>query len=96
MNSFSTSVEFGARAGVGRGGENGDHGGAGELPAEDDGVLLFTLLSPSAMNHVQLVLLDAADFSEVAKIAFRANGTVTEGFHGVFVPDDTDNCFLGY
>ena len=56
-------------------------------PAEDDGMLLFTLLSPSAMNQVQLILLDAADFSEVAKIAFRASGTVTEGFHGVFVPD---------
>ena len=48
------------------------------------------------MPFPQLVLLDATDFSEVAKIAFRANGTVTEGFHGVFVPDDTDDCFLGY
>ena len=46
------------------------------------------------MNQVQLVLLDAADFSEVAKIAFRASGTVTEGFHGVFVPDSED--FMGY
>ena len=57
-------------------------------------MLLFTLLSPSAMNHVQLVVLDAADFSEVAKIAFRANGTVTEGFHGIFVPDSEE--FVGY
>ena len=61
MRFISYSVEFGARAEVGcGGGENGGghlHGG-GE-PAEDDGVLLFTLLSPSAMNHVQLVLLDA-------------------------------------
>ena len=86
---LSGLVEFGARAGSGCG-ENGDHG----EPAEDDGVLVFTLLSPSAMNHVQLVLLDAADFSEVAKIAFRANGTVTEGFHGIFVPDSEE--FVGY
>ena len=55
---------------------------------EDDGVLLFTLLSAAALNTVQLVILSASNLEEVARITFRANGTVAEGFHGVFVRDD--------
>ncbi len=70
-----------------------DH--AVDASREDDGILLFTLLSPAALTTVQIVLLDAADMdTEVARIAFRASGTVTEGFHGVFVPDGKP--FLGY
>ena len=56
--------------------------------SEDEGLLVFTLLSPAALNNVQLVLLDAADLSEVARVTYRATGTVTEGFHGIFVMDD--------
>ena len=55
---------------------------------EDDGLLVFTLLSPAALNNVQLVLLDASDLREVATVTYRATGTVTEGFHGLFVMDD--------
>lgn len=58
---------------------------------EDDGVLLFTLLSASALCTVQLVILDASDFTEVARISFRANGTVPEGFHGIFVQDSDEH-----
>ncbi len=55
---------------------------------EDDGVILFTLLGAASLHIVQLVILNAADLSEVARVSFHANGTVTEGFHGIFVADD--------
>lgn len=61
---------------------------------EEDGVVIFTLLSPSALNFVQVVVLEARSFEELARITFRAKGTVTEGFHGVFVPEATG--FQGY
>ena len=64
-----------------------------ESEEEDDGVLIFTLLSPSSLTLVQLVVLDAKDMSEMARVAFRASGTVTEGFHGVFVKDDDPEKF---
>ena len=57
---------------------------------EDDGVLIFTLLSAAALNNVQLIVLDASNLEELARVSFRANGTVTEGFHGVFVREDQD------
>ena len=34
----------------------------------------------------QVVILDAESFSEIGRIKFYAEGTVTEGFHGIFVP----------
>lgn len=57
---------------------------------EDDGVLIFTLLSAGALSQVQLVVLDAASFEELARISFRAEGTVTEGFHGIFVREEEE------
>jgi len=36
--------------------------------------------------YLQVVILDAETFSETARIRFFAEGTVTEGFHGIFVP----------
>jgi carotenoid cleavage dioxygenase-like enzyme len=71
-----------------------DNSDSSDPSDEDDGILLFTLLSPATLTSVHLVLLDAKSFEEVARIAFRAQGTVTEGFHGVFVPDGGD--FVGY
>jgi hypothetical protein len=35
-----------------------------------------------------VVILDAETFSEVGRIKFYAEGTVTEGFHGIFVPEN--------
>jgi len=54
---------------------------------EEDGLLLCTLLSAASLQLVHLVVLDAADLSEVARISFHANGSVTQTFHGVFLLD---------
>jgi len=35
-----------------------------------------------------LVILDAVRFTEIGRIRFLAEGTVAEGFHGVFVFHD--------
>ena len=61
-----------------------------EREEEDDGALIFTLLSPGALSQVHLVVLDAASFDEIARISFRAEGTVTEGFHGIFVREEEE------
>lgn len=43
---------------------------------------------------LQVVVLDARTFEERARVTYRAEGTVTEGFHGVFVQDGQG--FLGH
>ena len=57
---------------------------------EDDGVLVLTMLTPAALNSVQLVVLDAVSMEEVGRVAFRGHGTVTQGFHGIFVREDEE------
>ena len=39
---------------------------------------------------MQVAVVDAETFSEVARIQFRAEGAVTQGFHGIFVPESSD------
>ena len=56
-----------------------------ERDAEDDGVLVFTLLSAASLQLVHLVVLDAHDLAEVARVTYHATGTVTQSLHGVFL-----------
>ena len=54
---------------------------------EEDGVLCITLLGITSQSNVTLVILDARDLSEVAKIKFATEGSVAQAMHGLFIPD---------
>ena len=59
-------------------------------PREDDGVLVLTLLSAASLCLVQLVVLDATDMAEVARVTYHASGTVTQSLHGVFAREPAE------
>jgi carotenoid cleavage dioxygenase-like enzyme len=50
---------------------------------EDDGVLLTTLFHDDPTD-VSLIIINASDMTEVCEISFKAEGTVTSTFHGIF------------
>ncbi|XP_042872326.1 beta,beta-carotene 15,15'-dioxygenase-like [Penaeus japonicus] len=52
---------------------------------EDDGVVLTLLLHKTNPRTVALLVLDAKDFNQIAKVEFETQGTVTPTFHGQFV-----------
>ncbi|XP_042872324.1 beta,beta-carotene 15,15'-dioxygenase-like [Penaeus japonicus] len=52
---------------------------------EDDGVVLTLLLHKTNPHTVALLVLDAKDFNQIAKVEFETQGTVTPTFHGQFV-----------
>nr|QNU40510.1 EcBCO-like2 [Palaemon carinicauda] len=52
---------------------------------EDDGVLLTTLLSKLDPLYVALLVLDAKDMKEKARVEFKTKGKVTSAFHGQYV-----------
>ncbi|XP_066944719.1 beta,beta-carotene 15,15'-dioxygenase-like [Macrobrachium rosenbergii] len=58
---------------------------APDATEEDDGVVLSTLLSKSDPLYVALLVLDAKDMKEMARVEFRARGKVTSTFHGQYV-----------
>ena len=53
---------------------------------EDDGVVITPLLSLSKINLVELLVLDAKSFKEVARVRYSALGPVTPTLHGLFDP----------
>ncbi len=55
-----------------------------EAEAEDDGVLLVTLLNATSQCNVSLVILDARDLREVARLRFETEGSVSQAMHGLF------------
>ncbi len=46
------------------------------------------MLSAASLQLVQLVVLDASDLAEVARVTYHASGTVTQTFHGIFVREE--------
>lgn len=54
--------------------------------AEDDGVILTPVLHLETMEMVQLLILEAKGFTEMAKVTFKAKGPVTPTLHGIFDP----------
>nr|QNU40515.1 EcBCO-like7 [Palaemon carinicauda] len=52
---------------------------------EDSGVILTLLLHKEELNHTVLLILNAQDFSEMARVHFTINGPATPTFHGQFI-----------
>lgn len=51
---------------------------------EDDGVVLSLLTKKNEPDYAGLLILDAKDLGEVARIDFRTKGSVTPTLHGLF------------
>ncbi|XP_072011916.1 carotenoid-cleaving dioxygenase, mitochondrial-like [Engystomops pustulosus] len=51
---------------------------------EDDGVILSAVLTPDQNKNIFLLILDAKDFTEIARA--EAPVQIPYGFHGIFVP----------
>lgn len=49
---------------------------------EDDGIVLSALLNTKDENRVTLLMLNGTDMSEVARVRFQTESTVTGTFHG--------------
>lgn len=54
---------------------------------EDDGVILSAVLTPHQDKNIFLLILDAKDFTEIARA--EAPVQIPYGFHGIFVPQRT-------
>ena len=54
---------------------------------EDDGVLCVTLLSAYSQSNVTLLILDAKNLNEVARIKYTTEGSVAQSMHGIFLPN---------
>merc|ERR1712002_609148 len=61
---------------------------------EDSGVVLTILLHKEEEKHLNLLVLDARDLSEIARAHFDIPGTATPTFHGQFV--NFNDMFHGY
>ncbi|XP_050733684.1 beta,beta-carotene 15,15'-dioxygenase-like isoform X1 [Eriocheir sinensis] len=57
---------------------------------EDDGVVLSTLLKINDLRYVALLVLDARNMKQLARVEFTAEGDVTFPFHGQFVDPRQD------
>jgi torulene dioxygenase len=51
-------------------------------PAEDDGVILVTLLHENEPQKTTLLILNAKDMKELAQVEFKTEGTTPITFHG--------------
>jgi carotenoid cleavage dioxygenase-like enzyme len=56
-------------------------------PEEDDGVILSGLLHEENPNSVTLLILNAKDMKELAKVKFDTVGPVSSTFHGMWAHD---------
>ncbi|CAL4122786.1 unnamed protein product [Meganyctiphanes norvegica] len=54
---------------------------------EDDGVVLASLLHADHEKQVQLLILDAKTFTQLALVTFQTMGVVTKDLHGLFARD---------
>nr|XP_053644353.1 carotenoid isomerooxygenase-like [Cherax quadricarinatus] len=54
--------------------------------AEDDGVVLVTLLHGAHKNKVTLLVLNARDMSEAARVTFTTPSDVPRSLHGIYIP----------
>ena len=54
---------------------------------EDDGVLCVTLLGAYSQSNVTLLILDAKNLNEVARIKYMTEGSVAQSMHGIFLPN---------
>ncbi|XP_044138230.1 beta,beta-carotene 9',10'-oxygenase isoform X2 [Bufo gargarizans] len=54
---------------------------------EDDGVILSAVITPDQNKNIFLLILDAKDFTELARAEVPVQ--IPYGFHGVFVPQRT-------
>lgn len=57
---------------------------APDASREDDGVVLSTLVDKNNPRSVALLVLNPTTWTEIARVDFVANGTVTSTFHGLF------------
>ena len=55
--------------------------------AEDEGILCVNLLSATSHSNGTLLILDAKNLTEVARIKFSTEGAIAQAMHGLFVPD---------
>ena len=56
--------------------------------SEDEGVLCINLLSATSQHNAFLLILDAKNLTELARIKFSTEGSVAQAMHGIFVPND--------
>ncbi|XP_045113371.1 beta,beta-carotene 15,15'-dioxygenase-like [Portunus trituberculatus] len=57
---------------------------APDATREEEGVVLTTLLDKNNPTFVALLVLDPTSWKEVARVEFKAQGKVTQTFHGQF------------
>ncbi|XP_063588330.1 beta,beta-carotene 15,15'-dioxygenase-like isoform X2 [Penaeus indicus] len=55
--------------------------------AEDDGVLLLTALHSDDRKKTTLMVLDATEMKEMARVEFMTPSDVTKALHGLFIPE---------
>ncbi|KAF2354965.1 Carotenoid oxygenase [Trinorchestia longiramus] len=55
---------------------------------EDEGVLLNVLINKTKPKELALLVLDARNMQEMARVHFTAHGTVASTFHGQFIDAD--------
>ncbi|CAG7823488.1 unnamed protein product, partial [Allacma fusca] len=53
-----------------------------ESREEDDGVILSVLLDRKVKRKTALLILDAKNLAEIARVNFNTTGTFTKTFHG--------------
>ena len=51
---------------------------------EDDGVVLSLLTKKLDLNYAGLLILDAKNMAQLARVDFKTRGTVTPTVHGLF------------
>ena len=61
------------------------------LPVEDDGVLLSLVINLHDETNGFLLVLNACNFTPLAKASFSTTHVIPPGFHGIFLPDQLDN-----
>ena len=58
--------------------------------AEDNGVLIMSLLRSDHENEVSLVVLDARTMEELGRVKFDTNGPVPKCLHGLWMNESPD------
>jgi len=54
---------------------------------EDEGILCINLLNNKTTSCSILLILDAKNLQELARIQFTTEGTIAQAMHGIFIPD---------
>ncbi|KAG1686683.1 Beta,beta-carotene 9',10'-oxygenase [Nymphon striatum] len=58
-----------------------------DAETEDHGVILSSVLSLDTMNFVCLLIMDAQNFTEIARVTFKTPNAIPKDIHGIFLND---------